>query len=212
MPSDPRDPNALLPLGGLRSTRPGDLPEPLLRRYYLQTRERDCRLFVDAQSPVAVIEDRGRRLLSRRSDPNAVRDMVRIAEHRGWRRLEARGARTFRREAWLAGRTAGLEVRGYRPTERDLQALERRLAARERLDRRADDRIKPHTAAGDRLRLAEAVIRSRAPDPQAQARLMERARARIADWIERGARFEPLRPPADRPERSQEPRERRRAR
>ena len=30
---------------------------------------------------------------------------------------------TFRRAVWLEARTAGLEVRGYKPTERDLQEL-----------------------------------------------------------------------------------------
>jgi hypothetical protein len=51
-------------------------------------------------------------------------------------------------------------------------------------------------------------MRSRVADPQAQARLMEKARARIAEWLERGARF----PALDRGARAQERRERRRAR
>jgi hypothetical protein len=213
MPSEPRDPNALLPLGGVRSTRPGDLPDPIRRRYYLEDRGREWRLFVDARSKSAVIEDRGRRLLTRRSDPNSVCDMARIAEHRGWRTVEARGSRTFRREAWLAGRSLGLEVRGYRPTERDLQELDRRQA-REPGGRRPDTRQPQRRRDGgatDRLQVVEAVVRSRVPNPEVQARLIEKARARIAEWLERGARFDRF-PTPDHRARTHEPHERRRAR
>jgi hypothetical protein len=147
-----------------------------------------------------VFEDRGRILLSRHADPNAVRDMIAIADHRGWRMLDVRGGADLRREAWLAGRAAGLEVRGYRPSERDLQDLQRKIAARERADGR--ERISPPNAphrdgAADRLRLVEAVVPSRIADPRQQSRLLSNARERIADWLERGARFDPMRPPAE---------------
>jgi hypothetical protein len=212
MPTDPREPNTLLPVGELRSTRPGDLPDPLRRRYYVEERGREWRLFVDAQSRSALIEDRGRRLISRRSDPNAVGDMVRIAEHRGWRTVDARGSRSFRRQAWLAGRVIGLQVRGYRPTERDQQELERRLAPGRRQGDGKPPRQPLEGGAADRLQVVEAVLKSRIPDPAIQAHLMERARARIASWLERGARFDPWRPPLDLRRRPQELRERRRAR
>jgi hypothetical protein len=64
-------------------------------------------------------------------DPNAIRDMAAIAHHRGWSIVKAQGSAEFRREAWLAGRSLGLEVRGYRPTERDLQDLHRPSAERQ---------------------------------------------------------------------------------
>jgi len=207
MAASPPPPNALLPLGELRSTRAGDLPEPLLRRYYTEDRGREWRLYLDAQSRSALIEDRGRRLLSRRSDPNIVRDMVRVAEHRGWRAIDARGSQAFRREAWLAGRAAGLEVRGHRPTERDLQELERRKAARERQAERLGDG--QDRAATSRLAAVETLARARLADPAAQDRLIARARSRIAGWLERGARFEPW-PPPERARTGHEPRERRR--
>jgi hypothetical protein len=216
MPSDPPEPNTLLPLGAVRSTQPGDLPDHLRRRYFVEDRGREWRLFVDAQSKVAAIEDRGRRLLSQRSDPNAVRDMVRIAEHRGWRAVDVRGARSFRREAWLAGRSAGLEVRGYRPTERDLQDLQRRLDARDRTP--AHETTAPSRRPGpardgilDRLRVVETVVRARVADQAQQARLLSNARQRIADWLERGARFDPVRAAPD-AARGHELKERRRVR
>lgn len=216
MPAPPPEPNEVLPLGAVRSTQAGDLPELLRRRYFVEDRGRTWRLFVDAQTRVATIEDRGRRLLSQRSDPNAVRDMLRIAEHRGWTALDARGAQSFRREAWLAGRTAGLEVRGYRPTERDLQDLDRRVAAAERRAARDPNPAPrppqpPREGALDPLRVVERVVRSRVADPTEQARLMTRARVRIADWLERGARFDPVRAPLE-AARGHEAKDRRRVR
>ena len=41
------------------------------------------------------------------------------------------GQDDFRREVWLEAGTAGLQVRGYKPSERDQQELERRLAGRD---------------------------------------------------------------------------------
>jgi hypothetical protein len=198
MPDKAPDPNVLLPVGRLRSTKVGDIPERLRARYYVEDHGRDWRFYVDATVKRPVFEDRGRQLLSRRADPNAIRDMVAIADHRGWRTLDARGSKVFRREAWLAGRAAGLEVRGYRPTERDHQALERLAGARERHGTRShapadrERRSPGHPGAMDRLQVAEAVVRARVPEGQARARILSAARARIADWLERGARFEPL--------------------
>lgn len=69
----------------------------------------------------------GRRLSTARNDPSVVRDIVSIAHHRGWAAIEVPGQTAFWREAWMAGRLAGLDVRGYRPTERDEAYLRRRL-------------------------------------------------------------------------------------
>jgi Large polyvalent protein-associated domain 7 len=180
---------------------------------------REWRFYVDAQVAHPVFQDRGRRLVSARSDPNAVRDMTAIAAHRGWRLVEATGAASFRREAWIAGRTLGLEVRGYAPTERDLQELDRRRANRERMEARLSDLARPPANRGDRLdraadrlKVVEAVVRARIVEPAAQDRLLSRARARVADWLEQGARFDRLTPHARGAVKDAETTERRRAR
>ena len=161
------------------------------------------------KTPVFV--DRGRRLIAPRSDPNAVRDMAAIAKHRGWSLVDVRGTAGFRREAWLAGRTIGLEVRGYQPTQRDLQELDRRREGRERLDARLADLERgvaqggSHRGAADRLKVVEAVVKTRVAEPAARDRILSRARERVAELLERGARFEPHRE-------REAPRERRRSR
>jgi len=42
------------------------------------------------------------------------------------------------------------------------------------------------------LTVVEAVVRSRVPERPAQEKILASARERIASWLERGGRFEPL--------------------
>jgi hypothetical protein len=172
MADSPTTPNTLAVTGRPRSTVAGDVPDRLRQRYYTEESPRDWRFYVDAQVKTPTFQDRGRRLLSARTDPNAIRDMATIAAHRGWRLVEARGTPGFRREAWMAGRTIGVEVRGYAPTARDLQELDRRRANRERMNARLNDLARPAGGRGDRpdgavdrLKTVEAVVRSRIVEP-----------------------------------------------
>ncbi|HEX3365000.1 LPD7 domain-containing protein [Phenylobacterium sp.] len=247
MPDDPAATNTLRPDGSARSTDVGDVPDALRRRY-LTKRARwggGLAYYADATIVAPSFRDRGRELVAIRSDPNTVRDLVAIAEHRGWMRAQVRGAAGFRRQVWLAGRIAGLEVDGYRPTERDRQDLARHLERRTRRHNPAPARApapetsRPQgrpaaTAAGptaedwqdlarrlaartgrpgpdlaqapgtvqrrgrqkmeapgpsERMRIVETVLRDRVADPDARARIFDTARRRIAELLERGARF-----------------------
>lgn len=203
MAGDPVVPNTLNSGVRGRSTTEGDVPDRLRRRYYVDGRGRaGLGFYVDANVKAPAFRDRGRQLVAARSDPNAIRDMTAIARHRGWSIVVARGSSGFRREAWLAGRVVGIEVRGYRPTERDIQDLDRRITARERSEqereggrsRRHDQRPhREHPGAQSRLRVVEAVVRARVASPSAQDRILAAARSRVADWLRLGARFEPFR-------------------
>lgn len=206
MVDDPETPNTLTSSGGRNhSVVQGDVPEALRRRYYTDGRGgAGLGFYADATVQKPAFRDEGKRLASGRSDPNSIRDMAAIAQHRGWSIVTARGSAEFRREAWLAGRTLGLEVRGYRPTERDVQELDRRidrrLAARERSKRDRDDELfrrdpperERDDGARSRLRVVEAVVKNRIEDPSARDRILAAARERVADWLERGATFKPL--------------------
>ncbi|MDP3749523.1 MAG: LPD7 domain-containing protein [Phenylobacterium sp.] len=197
MADDPAVPNALSPGVRNRSVAEGDVPDALRRRYYVDGRGgAGLGFYVDAKVAAPAFRDRGRQLVAARSDPNTIRDMTAIAQHRGWSIVVARGETSFRREAWLVGRSAGIEVRGYRPTERDIQELDRRIERRDRSGgeprRRAREADDPGARAN--LRVVEAVVRARVAEPSAQQRIMASARERVAGWLERGARFEPLQP------------------
>jgi hypothetical protein len=176
------------------------VPETLGRRYYTDGRGgAGLGFYVDAKVQTPAFRDRGRQLVALRTDPHAIRDMVAIARHRDWTVIRARGAEDFRREAWLAGRTAGLEVQGYRPSERDQQELERRRAAKRRRAERDgpndQDRVRSperQEAARANMRIVETVVRSRLVERSAQERILAAARERLARWLEQGARIRPI--------------------
>ncbi|HEY2355953.1 MAG TPA: LPD7 domain-containing protein [Phenylobacterium sp.] len=187
--------NRVLTAGAARSTQAGDVPDALRRRYLTEAGRGHAGIayYADASVLIPSFRDRGPELVATRSDPNTVRDLISIAQHRGWSQVQVRGATGFRREAWLAGRAADLEVDGYPPGEGDLQILQRRLHARHR---RAPDRETPEPAATERrrgtqpsprerMRIVEAVVRDRVNDPTIQARIIAAARSRLAGLLER---------------------------
>ena len=197
-------PNSLGPSGGRRAGAAGDVPERLRRRYYVDGRGGDgLGFYVDAKIDRPAFRDHGGRLTAARTDPNVVRDLTAIAQHRGWTIIVARGEASFRREAWVEGRALGLEVRGYRPTERDLQEVERRTASRTRPpEDRSPNPGEAKRAPSDRsvqnarasMKVVEAVVRARIAEPARQELLLKAARGRIANWLERGAEFNRVRP------------------
>jgi hypothetical protein len=188
--------NQIDPAAPAGSTKPGDVPEQLRRRYFTDGRNGPgLGFYVDATATAAVFRDHGRRLSTARNDPQVVRDLVAIAAHRGWRTLGVRGHTDFRREVWLAARSAGLDVRGYQPNPRDEQDLARRLErARREPSQPVDNRDAELKGAGPRarMRVVEAIVRNRIVEPSEQDRILTAARHRLAGWLERGARFEAL--------------------
>jgi len=72
--------------------------------------------------------DRGGRLTTPSENTEVIRSLVTIAQARGWNEISVRGTERFRKEAWMAARLAGLEVRGYRPTEFEQERVARTLA------------------------------------------------------------------------------------
>jgi hypothetical protein len=221
MPDDPNL-NTITAEGRSRSTAKGDVPEGLRRRYYLDERGgAGLGFYVDARVQAAAFRDRGRQLVTGRSDPNAIRDMAAVAQHRGWTTVVVRGETDFRQEVWLTATALGLEVRGYAPTERDRQELERRQTALARkAPRSPDERTEPAdredrngAAAQANMRVVEAVVRSRVVDRPTQDRILSAARERLARWLEQGARLQPLQvAPAQAQHESQRSRERQRSR
>jgi hypothetical protein len=183
--------------GPSRSRAEGDVPEALRRKYLTESdRFGSVAFYLDATVMIPSFRDRGGQLVATRSDPNTVRDLIAIAQHRGWSQVSVTGATGFRREAWLAGTTLGLTVRGYQPGERDLQVLERRRLAQARNrdrtegpdpgapDARQTPRCEPMDPA-TRMKVVEAVVRNRLNEPTVQDRILARARDRLASLLER---------------------------
>lgn len=196
---------AIRPEGEPRSLRKGDVPETLARRYYTDNHGgRGLGFYVDARITAPAFRDEGRRLVAARNDPNVVRDLARIAQHRGWSIVVVRGEAEFRRETWLAARSLGLEVRGFRPTERDVQDLARLTATQKRRSRgelrdRPPADPPPRTPSLDTLRarsilrVVEKIVGARVTTMDAQDRILSHARARLARNLERADHTPPPR-------------------
>lgn len=115
------------------STQKGDVPDAIKRRYFSEEPQfsSDLRFYTDATTKQAAFRDTGDKLVARETNAEVIKDIVAIAQHRGWNAIEVRGKEDFRREVWMEARLAGLEVTGYKPKQRDTQELERRLDARD---------------------------------------------------------------------------------
>ena len=173
--------NAMAPTpatdGAPRSRRRGDAPQAVLDRYLIEHDRlgRPSRFYRDHRATEPMFRDEGRKLIATQPYPDAVADMLKIAKHRGWSEVRVSGDESFRREAWIQARALGLEVKGYRPRDRDRQA------AGESPARSAPGMTpQPHVRLlEDRLRAAAVVVKRLIEDPAARARLMEHAVERL---------------------------------
>jgi hypothetical protein len=72
--------------------------------------------------------DRGNRITTNSENTEVVRSLIGIAQARGWQEITVRGTERFRKEVWTQASVAGLEVRGYKPTEFEHSHVVRSLA------------------------------------------------------------------------------------
>ena len=94
------------------STKPiHTVPEEIKRRF---VQIKNSYYFPDG---ARAFTDRGTRLTTGSENTEVIRSLVQIAEARGWGEITVRGTERFRKEAWAAAQMAGIQVRGYRPTE-----------------------------------------------------------------------------------------------
>ncbi|XYD12002.1 LPD7 domain-containing protein (plasmid) [Methylobacterium sp. NMS12] len=196
-------------------------PDHIRRKYYVVENpgaEREgiqARVYTDRQGEYLAFKVTGDRLSTRNREPRVVRDMVAVAEHRGWEAISVRGPVEFRREAWLEAGARGLAVRGYEPSEIDHETLRKRLedrtprtrdtahrqdamrnrrtVAAERfrsLDRREAVRDPELAAAHSNIAVLEQALRAQFPqDERAQRIMLDAAHARVAEHLEQGRSF-----------------------
>jgi putative DNA primase/helicase len=107
-----------------KRTVPPPIPDEVLKRF---VQIKNAYFFADGAK---AFTDRGDRLTTPSENTEVVRSLVSIAQARGWNEVVVRGSERFRREAWAAARTVGLDVRGYKPTEFEQGRLVRSLAER----------------------------------------------------------------------------------
>ena len=125
----------------------GNVPEEIRQRF-VQVKNRFY--FPDG---ARAFTDRGNRLTTASENTEVIRSLIVIAQARGWSEITVRGTERFRKEAWFAGRRAGLNVRGYQSSEFEqghlIRALsrERSVSSNEAAPAPADARQQPDTDA-----------------------------------------------------------------
>ena len=70
--------------------------------------------------------DHGRHLTAQTHNKAIIQDLIAIAKARDWQAITVSGTQAFRRAAWKEASAAGLTVNGYRPSDLEQAALERR--------------------------------------------------------------------------------------
>ncbi|MDH6261711.1 LPD7 domain-containing protein [Bradyrhizobium sp. BR13661] len=132
-------------------------PDRIRRKYYVVANDagkdgsdHEARLYADERREYLAFKATDDRLVTRLAAAEVIRDMVRVAQHRQWEALHARGSVEFRREAWLEASARGIKVQGYQPNELDQQALADRRAAWDRAHARTND-AKARSAADKSL-------------------------------------------------------------
>ncbi len=111
----------------VHSLEAGDVPESVRKRYYADKAKwsGEPAFFTTAQAKDPAFRDQGRRLVTATESQEVVKDLVAIAQHRNWDRIHVTGSEEFRRSVWIEASQKGLEVRGYKANDRDLQELDR---------------------------------------------------------------------------------------
>lgn len=75
-------------------------------------------------------EDRKDSLNTSRQDEKTINAMLDLAESKNWSSIKLKGTEEFKQKAWLEASLRGIEVKGYKPSERDLAMLEASKAER----------------------------------------------------------------------------------
>lgn len=83
-------------------------------------------LFKDHTGKIA-FKDKGEKLISPSNDQRASKAMAQMAEAKGWQTIKVSGHPEFRRDVWMEGNLRGINVSGFKPSEKDLSDLEKGL-------------------------------------------------------------------------------------
>lgn len=106
-------------------------PATIAANYYVEEAADRRTYYQDYQRKAVAFTATETRVTSAREDLRTVRDMVEVAQARGWRSVQLRGTETFRREAWIEAAAAGLDAADNKASDPDRQEAERRKAERE---------------------------------------------------------------------------------
>lgn len=127
-PANRRPLNEMIRSDGDKGTPSRDIPEHLAKHY---TAEGNSYKSAYRQDKIEFV-DRGNRMHAYFPlSTFTTRAMTEIAEARGWKELEVTGSAQFKQSAYVEAASRGIAVKGYEPTLKDNEILQRREERRE---------------------------------------------------------------------------------
>ncbi|MES9903229.1 MAG: LPD7 domain-containing protein [Sedimenticola sp.] len=69
--------------------------------------------------------EKDNKLIANDNNPALIKNMMEVAENKGWEKITVTGDKEFRRDVWMEAKARGLTVNGYAPTKQDERKLER---------------------------------------------------------------------------------------
>ncbi|WP_010218647.1 DUF5710 domain-containing protein [Sphingomonas sp. PAMC 26621] len=175
-----------------QSLEPGDVPDEIARRYFVQKSKwsGEPGFYESSTAKDPAFRDQGGKLVAHTDSPATARDLVAVAQHRGWGEIQVTGTDAFKREIWLQAMQQDIGVKGYKPTERDLQELNRlREANADRqnnsvapIERSGAERVSPRRAdSPDRVPGAPPADRAADFKDGVRGKLVETGRANFKE-------------------------------
>ncbi|HKZ09367.1 MAG TPA: LPD7 domain-containing protein [Rhodanobacteraceae bacterium] len=120
--------NEIRRIGGEQGSPDRTIPEHLKPHYH-----QDGNAFRSAYRPDRIeFVDRGSRMHAYYPISTfTTRALVEIAQARGWKEIEVTGSKQFQQSIYVEATSKSLGVRGYEPTQKDAEILQRRAERRE---------------------------------------------------------------------------------
>jgi hypothetical protein len=160
-----------------------ELPERLLAAYTVKDGK-----FHDPDSNALRFEDHGKKLSTPVEDRKVIGHMIEVAAAKNWNQLELKGTETFKQIAWLEAQARGIETKGYKPNERDLEQLaklrQERGANEKQMSGPAAPSAKPAREQNEIMAVAP---RTLSPDEKMRldvaTKVMEKSLAKVPEHI-----------------------------
>lgn len=98
----------------------------LMEQLHHQFRVSGAKFHFKDQPGQIAFKDKGEKMVSASNDERVAKAMATMADAKGWKTIKVSGHPDFQREVWMEASLRGLEVRGFKPSEQDIKALEGR--------------------------------------------------------------------------------------
>ena len=95
-------------------------PPEHLRKRFLHV---DNKYYFRHDDNKLAFRDHGNKIATEHDDAVVALSMIQLAEAKGWQTVNLKGSNEFKREAWLQASLKGMDVRGYRPRDVDIEKL-----------------------------------------------------------------------------------------